>query len=77
MDPHYRAVDRDESIRRDAFCLGFRPAFLHIPTFSIHSSLDGDGRPDSPHVLAGFERNGFFYTAAAVARAAAEWPCTP
>ncbi|MGZ5097706.1 MAG: hypothetical protein ACXWHZ_19260 [Usitatibacter sp.] len=26
-------------------------------------------------LIAGFERNGFFYTRTAAARAAAEWPC--
>jgi hypothetical protein len=95
------AVDIDESIRRDASSLGFRPAFLDIGTFSIHLSRHADGRPAELHVLeglpdeaviarrifatrqvvaakptviAGFERNGFFYTAAAVARASNEWP---
>ena len=27
-------------------------------------------------LISGFERNGFFYTRTAAARAAAEWPCT-
>ena len=102
MDARKPAVAIDEPLHRDPSCLGFRPAFLDIATFSIHPSRYADGRPAPVHVLeglpdeavvarrifatrrvvaakptliAGFERNGFFYTTAAVARAAAEWPC--
>lgn len=101
MDTRKPTAAIDESLVRDASCLGFRPAFLDIATFSIHLSRHADGLPAPIHVLeglpdeavvarrifatrqvvavkptviAGFERNGFFYTAASVARAAAEWP---
>lgn len=55
--------------------LGFRPAFFDTATFSIHSV---DGLPDDlmgarAVLVPGFERNGFFYTRTAAARAIAEW----
>jgi hypothetical protein len=63
--------------------LGFAPAFLDFATMTIHPSRFSDGRPApfhlihglpaKPTLIAGFERNGFFYTRAAAARAVAEW----
>ena len=65
----------------------FRPAFLDYSTCTIHMSRFADGRLAPVHIrdtlpeellakgtlIAGFERNGFFYTRAAAERAAREW----
>ena len=70
-------------------CAGasFQPAFFDYSTCTIHLSRFADGRIAPVHLLdglpqalrakgtliSGFERNGFFYTRSAVARACEEW----
>ena len=70
-------------------CAGstFRPAFFDFTSCTIYMSRFADGRLAPLHVLdglprevlakgtliSGFERNGFFYTRSAVARACEEW----
>ena len=54
--------------------LGFRPAFLDFATMTIYPSEAAAGMDGTRATLvAGFERNGFFYTRTAAARAAMEW----
>ena len=53
--------------------LGFRPALLDYATMTIHGSLDGIAAPPRLTLMAGFERDGYFYTRAAAERAAREW----
>jgi len=54
--------------------LGFRPAFLDYATMTIYPSEHASGVLGTRATLiAGFERNGFFYTRTAAARAAMEW----
>ena len=55
--------------------LGFQPAFLDTATFSIHLSREviPEGLVAKATLIPGFERNGFFYTRSAAARAVAEW----
>ena len=53
--------------------LGFRPAFLDTATCSIHVLRFAEALPAKATLIPGFERNGFFYTRAAAARALAEW----
>lgn len=54
--------------------LGFRPAFLDYATMTIFPSEFAAGVLVARATLvAGFERNGFFYTRTAAARAAMEW----
>jgi hypothetical protein len=53
--------------------LGFRPALLDYATMTIHASFDGLAGPPKLTLMAGFERNGYFYTRAAAERAARDW----
>ena len=53
--------------------LGFRPAFLDFATMTIYPSEVAAGMDGRATLIAGFERNGFFYTRTAAARAAMEW----
>jgi hypothetical protein len=65
---------REAATLRQAIAgLGFRPALLDYASMTIHWSLDGLAAPPRLTLLAGFERNGFFYTRAAAERAAREW----
>ena len=69
-------------------CAGaFQPAFFDYTTCTIYLARFADGRLAPVHLLdglpreilsrgtliSGFERNGFFYTRRAVARACEEW----
>lgn len=47
--------------------MGFVPAFLDFGTQTLHPSCW------SPLLIPGFERNGYFFTRTAAARAVAEW----
>ena len=51
---------------------GFRPAFLDFATQRIYLACDSQP-PQKPTLIAGFLRNGYFYTASAAKKAAAEW----
>jgi len=53
--------------------LGFRPAFLDFATMTIYPSEVAAEMAGRATLVAGFERNGFFYTRTAAARAAMEW----
>lgn len=54
--------------------LGFRPAFLDFATMTIYpSELAARVMGARATLLPGYERNGFFYTRSAAARAAIEW----
>jgi len=54
--------------------LGFRPAFLDFATMTIYpSEVAATMLGTRATLVAGFERNGFFYTRTAAARAAMEW----
>ena len=54
--------------------LGFRPAFLDYATMTIYpSEFAAQVLVAKATLIAGFERNGFFYTRTAAARAAMEW----
>jgi hypothetical protein len=54
--------------------LGFRPAFLDFATMTIYpSEFAGKVLRTRATLIAGFERNGFFYTRTAAERAAMEW----
>jgi hypothetical protein len=54
--------------------LGFRPAFLDYATMTIYpSELAASVLATRATLIPGFERNGFFYTRTAAARAAMEW----
>ncbi|HUP96999.1 MAG TPA: hypothetical protein VM073_03615 [Usitatibacter sp.] len=54
--------------------LGFRPAFLDYATMTIYPSEFAIAAAASRATLiAGFERDGFFYTRTAAARAALQW----
>ena len=53
--------------------LGFRPALLDYATMTIHASFEGLAVSPKLTLMAGFERNGYFYTREAAARAAQEW----
>jgi hypothetical protein len=54
--------------------LGFRPAFLDYATMTIYpSEFAARVVLARATLIAGFERNGFFYTRTAAARAAMEW----
>jgi hypothetical protein len=54
--------------------LGFRPAFLDFATMTIYpSELAARVTASRATLVAGYERNGFFYTRTAAARAAIEW----
>ena len=65
---------REEVTLRQAITeLGFRPALLDYATMTIHWSLDGIAAPPRLTLVAGFERNGYFYTRAAAERAARDW----
>ena len=57
--------------------LGFRPAMLDYATMTIHQSFDGLAGPRLLTLVAGFERNGFFYTRTAAERAARDWRLLP
>jgi len=61
------------SLRQAISELGFRPALLDYATMTIYWSLDGLGAPPRLTLMAGFEREGFFYTRAAAERAARDW----
>ena len=52
--------------------LGFRPAFLDFATMHIYPSCPADGAVKET-IVAGFERDGFFYTHRAAERACGEW----
>ena len=47
--------------------MGFNPTFLDFGTQTLHASCW------SPLLIPGFERNGYFFTRTAAARAVAEW----
>lgn len=51
-----------------------RAALLDYASMTIHSSFDGLACPPRLTLVAGFERNGYFYTRSAAERAAQEWP---
>ena len=53
--------------------LGFRAAFFDPSTFSIYVMGRDRIERSGAGFVTGFERNGFFYTRSAAARAAAEW----
>jgi hypothetical protein len=54
--------------------LGFRPAFLDFATMTIYpSEFAGRVLAARATLIPGFERNGFFYTRTAAARAMMEW----
>jgi hypothetical protein len=54
--------------------LGFRPAFLDFATMTIYpSELAARVMGARATLLPGYERNGFFYTRTAAARATVEW----
>ena len=54
--------------------LGFRPAFLDYATMTIYpSDFAAAAVVARGTLMAGFERNGFFYTRTAAARAALQW----
>lgn len=54
--------------------LGFRPAFLDYATMTIYpSEFAARVVAARATLIAGFERNGYFYTRTAAARAAMEW----
>ena len=54
--------------------LGFRPAFLDYATMTIYpSEFAVLVVAAKATLIVGFERNGFFYTRTAAARAAMEW----
>jgi hypothetical protein len=57
--------------------LGFRPAMLDYATMTIYWSFDGLAGPPLLTLVAGFERNGFFYTRTAAERAARDWRLLP
>ena len=61
------------SVRQSIDELGFRPAILDYSTMTMFWSFDGLAGPPRLTLIAGFERNGFFYTRTAAARAAMEW----
>ena len=61
------------SLRQALAELGFRPALLDYATMTIHESFDGLGGPPRLTLVAGFERQGYFYTRTAAERAAREW----
>ena len=62
-----------QSLRQAIAELGFRPALLDYATMTIHASFDGLAGPPKLTLVAGFERNGYFYTRAAAERAARDW----
>ena len=54
--------------------LGFDPAFLDYATMTIYpAELAGSAITARGTLMAGFVRNGFFYTRTAAARAALQW----
>ena len=54
--------------------LGFRPAYLDYATMTIYpSGFATTALTTRATLIPGFERNGFFYTRTAAARAAMEW----
>ena len=54
--------------------LGFQPALLNVATMRIYPWGSPECRgPIVNTVIAGFERDGFFYTRRAAARACKEW----
>jgi hypothetical protein len=61
------------SLRQAIVDLGFRPALLDYSTMAVYWSFDGLAGPPRLTLIAGFERNGFFYTRTAAERAAREW----
>lgn len=61
---------RFETHADEFLALGFIPAYLDFGTQTFHAARW------SPLLIAGFERNGFFYTRAAAAKAVVEWSCT-
>jgi hypothetical protein len=67
----------DVSLRQALAELGFRPALLDYATMTLYGSRDGLAGPLLFTLVAGFERNGFFYTRTAAERAAREWRGVP
>ena len=61
------------TLRQALADLGFRPALLDYATMTIYWSFDGLAGPPRLTLVAGFEREGFFYTRTAAERAAREW----
>ncbi|APV51926.1 hypothetical protein BWI17_20965 [Betaproteobacteria bacterium GR16-43] len=53
------------------FVLGFTPAYLDFGTQTIYPTCW------SPILIPGFERDGFFYTRTAAAKAVVEWSLPP
>lgn len=68
-----RTTNEAITLRQALAELGFRPALLDYATMTIHWSFDGLAGPPLLTLLAGFERQGFFYTRRAAERAAREW----
>jgi len=58
---------RFETHADEYLALGFIPAYLDFGTQTLHVARW------SPLLVPGFERNGFFYTRAAAAKAVVEW----
>jgi hypothetical protein len=68
-----RTLTETSMIRKTIADLGFRPAILDYSTMTMYWSFDGLGGPPRLTLMAGFEREGFFYTRAAAERAAGDW----
>ena len=66
-------IREEVSLRQALAELGFRPALLDYATMTMYWSMDGLGGPPRLTLMAGFERQGFFYTRTAAERAAREW----
>jgi len=58
---------RFETHADEYLALGFIPAYLDFGTQTLHAARW------SPLLVAGFERNGYFYTRSAAAKAVGEW----
>jgi len=70
MNQQYLAHDdeiRFETHADSFLALGFVPAYLDFGTQTLHVARW------SPLLVPGFERNGYFYTRRAAAKAVAEW----
>ena len=61
------------TLRRALAELGFRPALLDYATMTLYEAFEGLAGPPRLTLVAGFERNGYFYTRATAERAAREW----
>ncbi|QJR10134.1 hypothetical protein DSM104443_01188 [Usitatibacter rugosus] len=63
----YDNAIRFETHADEYLALGFIPAYLDFGTQTLHVARW------SPLLVPGFERNGYFYTRAAAAKAVVEW----